>query len=396
MKIVIKPDLRFDNKTEKAYQTWLDSDSRHFIRLSLGFGVIAYLFNHIADYSIAGADYEALFLVRILAASTLALLLGVMTLFKEVSPTPIVIFTAIVLSVANTSIAHNMPESGAFFLAASQTLIALFLTVVVLRFHDLIVVAAILFVIPTAFAALIDGNSIFRFMEGAILATASASMVFIGHFAQQSRRTIFKLSKDLHHAATHDSLTGAKNRMQMMNSLDQEIKRSKLFKNPIAVLSIDVDHFKSINDTYGHSGGDEVLKALTDGVEGKIRSTDLFGRVGGEEFLVVLPETNLTKAKDMAQRLRHVVEEMHISCYGQSIACTISIGVAEMQESDDMAKLLVRADNALYAAKRKGRNRVETENLSHENRVSKLKEPKPNATKVETIALNSSAIQMSS
>jgi diguanylate cyclase (GGDEF)-like protein len=368
MNTTIKPDLRFNDKTERAYRIWLDSDSRHFIRLSLGFGVMAYLFNHIADYSIVGANYEALLLVRILAASTLALLLGLMTLFKEISPTPIVIITAIVLSVANTSIAQNMPEGAAFFLVASQTLVALFLTVVVLRFHDLMTVAAILFVIPTAFAAYTGGNSNFGFMEGAILATASASMVFIGHFAQQSRRTIFKLSKDLHHAATHDSLTGVKNRMQMMNSLDQQIQRAKLFKNPIAVLSIDVDHFKSINDTYGHSGGDEVLKALTDGIDGKIRSSDLFGRVGGEEFLVVLPETNLKKAKDMAQRLRRVVEEMPISCFDQSIACTVSIGVAEMRQSDDIAKLLMRADHALYAAKRKGRNRVETESFSLEKK----------------------------
>lgn len=361
MGILVNQNLRFDQKMEKAYTAWLDGDSRHLLRITLGFGAVAYLINHFGDYAITGADVNALLLIRVSVASILIGILGIMFLFRYISPAAIVISVAIIVSVINSIMAQFMPGVGPFWLATAQTLVALVLTMIVLRFRVLVVTAMILFIVPTAFTAIVARHSGLMIAEGVLLATAAGAMVFIGHFVEQNRRTIFKLSEDLHYSATHDTLTGAYNRRRVLDALEHEAKKFERFKRPVAVLCIDIDHFKRINDTYGHPAGDDVLQAMTQRVTKEIRGTDFFGRIGREEFLVVLPETNFVEAEDMAERLRQVVEELDVPWHDQSISCTISIGLAQMVRSDDVAALLTRADHALYWAKDNGRNRVETE-----------------------------------
>jgi diguanylate cyclase (GGDEF)-like protein len=122
---------------------------------------------------------------------------------------------------------------------------------------------------------------------------------------------------------------------------------------------IDLDHFKRVNDQNGHPGGDEVLRRAAEVMRNNTRASDLIGRVGGEEFLVILPETPLEKALNVAEQLRKKMEQMLVFHGGRKIVITISIGAAALQEGgDDAARLIFRSDQALYHAKNSGRNQV--------------------------------------
>jgi diguanylate cyclase (GGDEF)-like protein len=133
----------------------------------------------------------------------------------------------------------------------------------------------------------------------------------------------------------------------------------------LAVLMIDVDHFKSINDQYGHAVGDSALRHLTDVLRRETREIDLLGRVGGEEFVVLLPSSSLAKAASIAERIRGRVAASALEWGERSIEMTVSIGVATQQSNDQtIDDIMARADAALYRAKASGRNRVEHEQPS--------------------------------
>lgn len=368
---LVDTTIRFDEETDRAYRAWQDQHSRHLICWALVFGALSYLINHMGDYTLTTNNIDALLRVRV---STSCILIGVacvMFLIKDISLTLIAILMAILTSVANTSIAQLLGSATDFWLVAAQAITALVFVMTVKRFHDLIFVATILFILPTTLE-LLSGDSPRSVMsESVLLATAAAGVVAIGYFVDQTQRTAFKLSRDLHHAATHDPLTDIPNRLRILEVLNEELCKHERYQRPVSVLAMDIDHFKFINDTQGHSAGDEVLKALTARINREIRDFDFFGRTGGEEFLVVLPETQLHDAEDLAKRLRQTVEELAVPWQDQTITCTMSIGVAELHQSDDMAALLNRADKALYRAKSKGRNRVEMEPAP----VSKIEEP---------------------
>jgi diguanylate cyclase (GGDEF)-like protein len=165
-----------------------------------------------------------------------------------------------------------------------------------------------------------------------------------------------QLRSRLEHMATHDSLTNALTRRQINDVCTAELERCKRNGRCMALLMMDLDHFKAVNDTFGHPAGDVVLTTFVDKVNALLRRPDRLGRFGGEEFLVVLPETTLDEAVSVANRIREMCPVVDA---GPS--CTVSIGVTTNSQNQDTAEtLLVRADAALYRAKHKGRNRVET------------------------------------
>ncbi len=167
---------------------------------------------------------------------------------------------------------------------------------------------------------------------------------------------------DLFDLATTDPLTGLLNRRAFYKFAEREVLRSIRYDHPLTAIIIDIDHFKRINDTYGHSIGDEVIRTLADLIRGSIRSEDFAGRLGGEEFAIVLPETSLERACIVAERLRHAAEAAQFNASDGPFNVTISIGVSAPALRDlDIVPALERADRALYRAKQSGRNRVETE-----------------------------------
>ncbi len=163
-------------------------------------------------------------------------------------------------------------------------------------------------------------------------------------------------------AANKDPLTGIGNRAAMDNTLARELELAKRHSTPLTLLTLDIDHFKRINDTYGHSIGDCVIKAVAEAAILTIRRSDMIFRFGGEEFVILLSNTSTSGASLLAERLRQKIAETTIICDGKSLGATVSIGISSLQDNDTAGQLFCRADAALYAAKAAGRNccRLET------------------------------------
>jgi diguanylate cyclase (GGDEF)-like protein len=168
---------------------------------------------------------------------------------------------------------------------------------------------------------------------------------------------LIRNAEHLERLATTDSLTGLFNRRHFLTALDAEWSRFQRYYRSLTVLMVDIDHFKSVNDRYGHAVGDEAIKAMAEAcLQGK-RKSDIVGRVGGEEFAVLLPETSLTRARVVAERIRKAVAKQPLRAHEAQFSITASIGIAEASVSMSGAgSLLAAADQALYQAKAKGRN----------------------------------------
>ncbi|WP_437881287.1 GGDEF domain-containing protein [Pseudomonas sp. LRF_L74] len=158
--------------------------------------------------------------------------------------------------------------------------------------------------------------------------------------------------------ALRDPLTGSGNRIAMSQTLQREIELSRRSLQPLSVLMLDIDHFKRINDEHGHLIGDEVLKNVANALKGSLRNVDMVFRYGGEEFLVLLSNTSCEAGVMIGERLRVAIEELQHAVENQPIKLSISLGCATLQAGEGAESLLRRADTALYAAKRDGRNRI--------------------------------------
>ena len=166
-----------------------------------------------------------------------------------------------------------------------------------------------------------------------------------------------EMEKKLELAAITDGLLGIYNRRYCSQRLQSELYRAKRYQSSFSIILMDIDHFKSINDNFGHDVGDAVLKTVAEAIQHRLRQSDVFGRWGGEEFLLILPETDLSHAAQLAENLRQLVSGLSIEPLSQ---VTVSQGVAEFQNSDTELSHIKRADECLYRAKQEGRNRVIT------------------------------------
>ncbi|MUH00787.1 diguanylate cyclase [Scytonema sp. UIC 10036] len=168
-----------------------------------------------------------------------------------------------------------------------------------------------------------------------------------------------KLVKQLEELAITDPLTGIWNRRYLYKQAEMEFQRAQRYHQAFSILMIDIDRFKRINDSYGHNVGDAALKALVPTVKSSLRKTDSFGRFGGEEFLLLLPETYFDTALAIAERIRKSVEKLIITAQEKMISITVSIGVSSYKLGDPTVETIIqRADAALYQAKNQGRNLV--------------------------------------
>ncbi len=156
-----------------------------------------------------------------------------------------------------------------------------------------------------------------------------------------------------------DSLTGLWNRGYLEEMLEIEFKRARRYKHDVSIAIVDLDHFKQINDTYGHMAGDEVLRQVSEDIRSCIRETDFVGRYGGEEIVVILPETDIETAKTIAEKIRNTIESHPVRFEDVTIEVTSSIGLSNLRpEHEDYHEVFAEADEALYRAKEEGRNRV--------------------------------------
>ena len=166
--------------------------------------------------------------------------------------------------------------------------------------------------------------------------------------------------KEYEQNAIFDSLTGCYNKKETEIFIDKFLYTYLRYKNsPFSLVMLDIDFFKKINDTYGHLAGDLALKEMTKIVFSLIRKSDVFGRYGGEEFLLVLPDTKITGALKLARRIKETIQNNVFEFNKQKIKFTVSIGITSVGLSDSYESLISRVDDALYEAKNKGRNRIE-------------------------------------
>ena len=193
------------------------------------------------------------------------------------------------------------------------------------------------------------------------LATFSVVLVSSVGFVFMSRDRADENNRVL---AALDPLTGVANRRSLIAALDRDVARAQRMREPMALMMVDIDHFKDVNDRYGHPAGDRVLCSVVNVLRQRVRAQDLVGRYGGEEFMVLLPDTGLTGAEQLARELCKAVEESRCPADGvpgPGIAVTVSIGVfgGRLESGDSWDMLIAAADRALYQAKNNGRNRVE-------------------------------------
>src|SRR5712671_4219774 len=209
------------------------------------------------------------------------------------------------------------------------------------------------------------GTYVERFTTMTVFVLTIGRCMFLGIFSSAMRQSLYQSGLKLKQAykrieelAELDELTGSFNRRCIMRMLDDEIARAHRSQAPCSIALIDLDWFKRINDGYGHPTGDEVLRTFAITVFANIRNFDRFGRYGGEEFLLVLPDTLGDSAANILDRLRVITAGLDWSAFSPDMRVTISAGVATLRPDETEDSLLARADNALYAAKARGRNRI--------------------------------------
>lgn len=257
----------------------------------------------------------------------------------------VIVFQAVVLLQLITSSRQGRGR-GQYFVAAGFVLIIL---VLLLRLSAQ--VAGLLDLREVTGSNLIHALSL-------LMATLIIVIVAMG-LVLMSKERADALNRNL---ALQDELTGLHNRRSIQRLLDQQLAMLARGRRPLAVLLIDVDHFKRINDTHGHLSGDLALREIGACLLGRLRGQDLVGRWGGEEFIALLPDTGIGGARKLAEQLRRAVEQLQVvSLVGKQMPLTVSIGLHTQVPADDATReeVIAAADRALYQAKQNGRNRIE-------------------------------------
>ncbi len=178
---------------------------------------------------------------------------------------------------------------------------------------------------------------------------------------KRTRDELKKAYQELEKLANTDPLTGLANRRALFEVCEREFERAQRYYHPFSILMLDLDHFKRINDNFGHSVGDLALRITAQTIFEQLREVDLVGRFGGEEFIIILPETQIEDAIIVAQRICRTISQLSLPVQDKTVTITVSIGVATYTNGDRNIDMIIqRADQALYKAKHKGRNRVES------------------------------------
>jgi diguanylate cyclase (GGDEF)-like protein len=202
-------------------------------------------------------------------------------------------------------------------------------------------------------------------MQWVVLALVLPWFAWLGGYITKLRHQLKKSNAELQRAlvriqqmVSYDDLTGVHNRRFLMERLQNEKNRVDRVASRFVLILIDVDHFKRINDTYGHLVGDHVLRSVAQLVQGSLRGHDSFGRYGGEEFLLILPDTTLEAAAQVAERLRLRIQDMPCEALPAGSKVTVSMGLTEYRLHETLSSCIHRADTAMYEAKQSGRNRL--------------------------------------
>jgi diguanylate cyclase (GGDEF)-like protein len=269
------------------------------------------------------------------------------------------------------SFLYIVPEVGCVFLCSLFVIVALgslrsTMLQIGIAWSVLTAGLAWLFLFTNIPISMPHGNFIERFATLFLFAITIGRCMMVGMFSSALRESFYTQGLALKEAyqrieelAEFDELTGAHNRRSIMHALIEESERAVRTKGSCSIALIDLDWFKKINDLYGHPVGDEVLRTFAITMFANVRVIDKFGRYGGEEFLLILPETPEDIAEKVVDRLRVIVSDIDWNSISPGIAVTLSAGVATLRHGETPENFLLRADVALYRAKDRGRNRIE-------------------------------------
>ncbi|GAA3526935.1 biofilm regulation diguanylate cyclase SiaD [Zobellella aerophila] len=181
----------------------------------------------------------------------------------------------------------------------------------------------------------------------------------ISRISDRYQQSLLEWNEQLRRAALRDPLTGLANRRMMIERIEEEQERARRRHTDFTLAMLDVDYFKQINDTYGHELGDRVLCSIADAINSNLRNYDLGARWGGEEFMILLPHTGLTEARDICARVQKALAGVKLAQTGQTLNITASIGLTPYRGQEEYTQTIDRADKALLRAKREGRDRIE-------------------------------------
>jgi len=269
------------------------------------------------------------------------------------------------------SFTYVAPEVGCVFLCSLFVIVALgslrsTMLQIVIAWGMLTIGLAWLFLFTNLPIGMPHGTFAERFATLFLFAVTIGRCMMVGMFSSALRESFYTQGLALKEAyrrieelAEFDELTGAHNRRSIMHALAEESERTTRMNSACSVALIDLDWFKKINDHYGHPAGDEVLRTFAITMFANMRAIDKFGRYGGEEFLLVLPETSEDAAEKVVDRMRMIVADIDWNSISPGVAVTMSAGVATLRPGETPENLLLRADVALYRAKDRGRNRIE-------------------------------------
>ena len=287
---------------------------------------------------------------------------------RETAALLILLLAAIIFTLAWTG--SGVSDSSIFLVGPMMVLAVLFLP---LRQFVICTVLMALGVLLLGIAMLYDparsdeGLSVWRIMPHVIIFWvahfANAFMLDnivcrVGRFLMGERDRMAEENAVWHRAAVTDVLTGVLNRRGFMEAAERQCRRTQEDRASLALLMIDIDRFKNVNDTYGHAAGDEIIRDLAEQLRQHFRASDIAGRLGGEEFCAVLTGIDQERAQQTAERFRAAVAERAVNTSAGMLAYTVSIGLAWVKHSESLPWLMHIADKALYRAKQQGRNRV--------------------------------------
>ena len=217
-----------------------------------------------------------------------------------------------------------------------------------------------------------DAPDVLAYLVNNTVAELGSSVAAVQRKAEEDRLRLEALvaerTRELDRLAAVDLLTETYNRRRLKEIGDQEIARATRFRDPLCVAMLDLDHFKAINDNFGHSVGDTALCMAAAAIRSRVRSHDHVGRYGGEEFVIIAPNTPLAGARRLGEAVREAIAAVDFEADGRRVTLTTSLGVAEWRRGESLDAVLTRADGALYQAKEMGRNQVVVAEASEEER----------------------------
>lgn len=350
----------FDEATERRFDVWRASRLNDALLAPVAIGGLA-MFSFLAwDWLLDPTQFLACLIIR--GTGTIIMMACAWKLLRtRATPLQLRWLGMLAVSAGTVSIALTqfLLQDGFLYGPAGLALFPTVSAVVVTRARQVPLLNLPGFAVVVALLLLkgVEGFALFNVI--AFVGTGVFASGILALALERTARYGFQLELRLEEQAHIDPLTGIANRRRLEQEARDEVERARRFNRPLSLMIMDLDHFKGVNDRYGHPFGDKVLRTLADLGRANLRQTDLFARVGGEEFVVLMPETTAEAAAQLGERLRGLLAATPVIDGEHAVTVTVSVGIAAHgQDAPTMEALMAMADKALYEAKAQGRDRV--------------------------------------